>query len=503
MTDMARPDAPTTIVIAGGGTAGWMVAAALGRFLERGFRIRLVESDAIGTVGVGESTIPQIRLFNQALGLDEDAMLRACGGTFKLGIEFVGWGAPGERYMHAFGDVGRDVGLASFQHYWLRARALGQAGPLGDYSLNEITARAGRMHRGAPVTAPSIPAMPYAFHLDAGLYAGWLRRFAGARGVERSEGRIVAVERDGDSGDVAALTLESGERVAGDLFIDCTGFRGLLIEEAMGAGFESWSHWLPCDRALALPTATAAPRPYTQAVAQTAGWRWRIPLQHRTGNGHVYASAFIDDDAAAAALLAGVEEAPLDAPRQLRFAAGRRRRAWVGNIVAVGLSSGFLEPLESTSIHLVQSAISRLLKLLPGRRIPAATRAEYNRQTDVEIEGIRDFLILHYHANARPEPFWQAVRAQPLPDSLAAKIDLYRSSGQIVREREELFTEVGWLQVLEGQGLNADTWSPHADEIPERDLAEFLATIPALYRREAGRYPEVAEVIARHCAARV
>ena len=503
MTDLPSPDAPTTIVIAGGGTAGWMVAAALGRFLERGYRLRLVESDAIGTVGVGESTIPQIRLFNQALGLDEDAMLRACGGTFKLGIEVVGWGAPGERYMHAFGDVGRDVGLAPFQHYWLRARALGLAGPLGDYALNEIAARAARMHRGAPVTAASIPAMPYAFHLDAGLYAAWLRRFAGARGVERTEGRIVAVTRDGESGDVAALTLESGERVTGDLFIDCTGFRGLLIEETLGAGFESWGHWLPCDRAIALPTAAAAPHPYTQATAQTAGWRWRIPLQHRTGNGHVYASAFMDDDAATAALLAGVEEASLDEPRRLRFAAGRRRRAWVGNVVAVGLASGFLEPLESTSIHLVQSAISRLLKLLPGRRIAAATRAEYNRQTDGEIEGIRDFLILHYHLNARPEPFWQAVRAQPLPDSLRAKIELYRSSGQIVREREELFTEVGWLQVMEGQGLRADAWSPHADMIADSDLAEFLATIPALYRREAAQYPPVADVIARQCAARL
>ena len=503
MIEPSRSETPTTIVIAGGGTAGWMVAAALGRFLERGFRIRLVESDAIGTVGVGESTIPQMRLFNQALGLDEDAVLRACGGTFKLGIEFVGWSAPGERYMHAFGDVGRDVGMASFQHYWLRARGLGLAGPLGDYALNEIAARTGRMHRGAPVTGASVPAMPYAFHLDAGLYAGWLRRFAGARGVERTEGRIVAVERDGESGDVAALTLESGEQVAGDLFIDCTGFRGLLIEEALGAGFESWGHWLPCDRAIALPTAAAPPRPYTQAIAQAAGWRWRIPLQHRTGNGHVYASSFVDDDAATATLLAGVEEAPLGEPRQLRFSAGRRRRAWVGNVVAIGLSSGFLEPLESTSIHLIQSAISRLLKLLPGHRIPDATRAEYNRQTDFEIEGIRDFLILHYHLNSRPEPFWQAVRAQPLPDSLRAKIDLYRSSGQIVREHEELFTEVGWLQVLEGQGVHADAWSPHADMIPERDLTEFMTTIPALYQREAAQYPPVADVIARHCAARI
>ncbi len=496
-------DTPMRIVIAGGGTAGWMVAAALGRFLERGFHVTLVESDAIGTVGVGESTIPQMRLFNQALGLDEDAMLRAVGGTFKLGIEFVGWDAPGARYLHAFGDVGRDVGLVPFQHYWHRARALGKAGPLADYSLNAIAAREGRMHRGDPVTARAVPAMPYAYHLDAGLYAQWLRRFAGARGVERVEGRIVGVERDGEGGDVAALAMESGARIRGDLFVDCTGFRALLIEETLGAGFESWTHWLPCDRAVAVPTANAGdPVPYTQAIAQDAGWRWRIPLQHRAGNGHVYASGHVSDDEAAATLLAQVEGEPLAEPRLLRFAAGRRRRAWERNVVAVGLASGFLEPLESTSIHLVQSAISRLLKLLPNRRVAEAQRAAYNRQADLEIEGIRDFLILHYHANRRPEPFWQAMRAMALPDGLAAKIELYRATGHIVREGEELFTEVGWLQVLEGQGIAAEAHSPLADMIPEGDLAEFMATIPLLYRREAAQYPTQAAFIAKHCAAR-
>ncbi|MBV8973050.1 MAG: tryptophan 7-halogenase, partial [Sphingomonadaceae bacterium] len=279
-------DTPFRIVIAGGGTAGWMVAAAMGRFLERGFEVRLIESDAIGTVGVGESTIPQMRTFNAALGLDEDAMLRACGGTFKLGIEFVGWGAPDERYMHAFGDVGRDVGLIPFQHYWQRARALGLAGPLGAFSLNETAARAQKMHRGKPLTAPSLPGVPYAFHIDAGRYAAWLRRFAEARGVVRTEGRIVEVERAGDG--VAALRLECGDRVAGDLFIDATGFRALLIGQALGQGFDSWERWLPCDRAVAMPTASSGPLvPYTQAIAMPAGWRWRIPLQHRVGNGHV------------------------------------------------------------------------------------------------------------------------------------------------------------------------------------------------------------------------
>ncbi|SEM98660.1 tryptophan halogenase [Sphingomonas gellani] len=494
---------PVTIVIAGGGTAGWMTAAALGQFIESGYRIRLVESEEIGTVGVGEATIPQLRLFNSALGLDENAFLRATQGTFKLGIEFDGWRRPGESYLHAFGDIGRDVGLIAFQHYWLRARSLGVAGPLSHYALNDIAARAGRMHRGPAVTANTIPSLPYAFHFDAGLYAAYLRRFAEMRGVARTEGRIAHVERHGDSGDVAALHLASGERVEGDLFIDCTGFRGMLIEETMAAGFESWAHWLPCDRALALPTSNIAPPPpYTRAIARGAGWQWRIPLQHRTGNGLVYSSVHLSDDEAASALLGNLEGETLADPRPLRFTTGRRRQAWKGNVVAIGLASGFLEPLESTSIHMIQSAISRLLKFLPGRRIDPAERREYNRQTDYEIERIRDFLILHYHANERSEPFWQAMRAMPIPDTLAERIALWRGKGHIVREHEELFTEVAWFQVFAGQGVDPAGWHPLANAIPERDLGEFMETIEALYRREVGRWPAHDAFIAQHCAAR-
>ncbi|MFN3434759.1 MAG: tryptophan halogenase family protein, partial [Sphingomonas sp.] len=460
-------------------------------------------SEEIGTVGVGEATIPQIRLFNQALGLDEDAFLRATGGTFKLGIAFHGWREPGHSYMHAFGDVGRDVGLIAFQHYWLRARRLGRAKPLDAYALNEVAARAGRMHRGAPLTAATIPAMPYAFHFDAALYARMLRRFATNRGVERTEGRIASVERDGESGDVAALVLASGERIAGDLFLDCTGFRGLLIEEALETGYEDWSRWLPCDRALAVPTANVGqPLPYTRAIARAAGWQWRIPLQHRTGNGHVYCSAFTSDEAAADTLLANLEgEAQAD-PRPLRFVTGRRRRAWNRNVVAIGLASGFLEPLESTSIHLIQSAIARLVKLLPALPIRDAGRDEYNRQTDFEIERIRDFLILHYWANGRTEPFWQACRATELPDSLRAKIDLWRQTGTIVREHEELFTEDGWLQVLAGQGVEADGYHPLADQIAAGDLADYMETLELLYRREAQAMPTHAAFLAQHAAAR-
>ncbi len=496
------PETPVTIVIAGGGTAGWMTAAALGHFLGDGFRIRLVESADIGTVGVGEATIPQIRLFNAALGIDEDAFMRATQGSFKLGIEFVDWLRPGHRYMHAFGNIGRDVGLIPFQHYWLRAQAAGFAGPLSAYSLNEIVGRAGRMHRGAPLTASTIPPLPYAFHFDAGLYAAFLRRFAEARGVERQEGRITAVQRDGESGDIAHVQLESGEIITGDLFIDCSGFRGLLIEEALGTGYEDWTHWLPCDRALAVPSARAVDfTPYTRATAHAAGWQWRIPLQHRTGNGRVYCSAFTSDDDAAASLLAHLDTRALADPRPLKFTTGKRRKFWNHNVVAIGLASGFMEPLESTSIHLIQSAISRLLKLLPGKVQRAADRAEYNRQTDFEFDRIRDFLILHYWANGRDEPFWQACRSMALPDTLAAKLDLFRANGHIVREHEELFTEVGWLQVLIGQGVTPAGHHPIAGQIDEGDLREFLTTITALYDREAGRYESHAGFIARHCAA--
>lgn len=492
---------PITIVIAGGGTAGWMTAAAFARFLEVGFHIRLVESEEIGTVGVGEATIPQIRLYNEALGLDEDAFVRATQATFKLGVELDGWLEPGHRYMHAFGAIGRDVGLIPFQHYWLRARELGRAKPVDAYSLNEIAARAGRMHRGGPITARSIPPMPYAFHFDAGLFAEYLRRFAELRGVERIEGYIVDVERNGETGDVAALKLASGDRIEGDLFIDCSGFRGRLIEQALGVGYEDWTHWLPCDRALAVASARQPdPTPYTRALARPAGWQWRIPLQHRTGNGLVYCSAALSDDEAQALLLANLDAPAEGDPRPIRFVTGRSRNAWSHNVVAIGLASGFLEPIESTSIHLVQSAVSRLLKLLPGRTISDAQRAEYNRQTDFEIERIRDFLILHYWANRREEPFWRQCRAMSLPDTLRAKIELYMASGVIVREHEELFTEAGWLQVLAGQGIEARAHHPLADQIAENDLAEFMEAIEQLYRREAAAMPKHADFIAQNCA---
>jgi tryptophan halogenase len=488
-------------VIAGGGTAGWMVAAAFARLLEGGYRLRLVESDEIGTVGVGEATIPQIRLFKDALGMDEDALLKATDGTFKLGIEFVGWREPGHRYMHAFGAVGRDVGLITFQHYWLRARTMGLARSLNHYALNEVAARKGKMHRGSPLTARTIPDLPYAYHFDASLFAKTLRSFAERLGVERDEGRILGVELK-ETGDVAALALDGERRIDGDIFIDCTGFRALLIEQTLQTGFDNWSHWLPCDRALAVPSERTEPLlPYTQSIAHEAGWQWRIPLQHRTGNGLVYCSRYWSDQQAADALLASLGAAPIAEPRPLRFTAGKRRQAWNRNVIAMGLASGFLEPLESTSIHLIPSAISRLLQLLPGRTVADADRREYNRQTDFEMERIRDFLILHYTLNDRPEPFWQACRDMALPDTLARKLELFAANGRITREHEELFTEVGWLQVLIGQGAEPAGHHPIADTIDPDELAEYMRMIELLYAHEADAMPSHADFLARHCQA--
>lgn len=490
------------IVIVGGGTAGWMAAAAFARFAGRTHRITLVESDAIGTVGVGEATIPQIRLFNQALGLDEDEFLRETQGTYKLGIEFDGWLRPGHSYMHAFGSVGRGLGLLSFHHYWLRAEAEGFAAPLGDYCLNAAAAYGGRMARTAPLPGSPVPDMPYAFHFDASLYARYLRQYAEARGVTRIEGRIEDVCRNGETGLVEALRIAGDRAIAGQLFIDCSGFRGLLIEGAMAAGFEDWSGWLPCDRAVAVPSARTDPLlPYTRSTAREAGWQWRIPLQHRTGNGLVYSSQFLGDDAAAETLLANLDGAALGDPKPLRFVTGKRRRMWVGNVVAMGLAAGFMEPLESTSIHLVQTAISRLLALLPNTAFSEADITEYNRQSDFEWERIRDFLILHYRANERAGAMWAACRDMAIPDTLRHKLDVFAAHGQIFREHEELFAEAGWVQVLIGQGVRPAAIHPLAEGVPAADLQGYMADMARLLAHEAAKMPSHADFLAANAAA--
>lgn len=489
--------ASSEIVIAGGGTAGWIAAATLSRFLGRDVRIRLIESDAIAGVGVGEATIPQIHLLLQGLGIEESDILRETNATYKLGVDFDGWLEPGHRYMHAFGAVGRPAGIIPFRQLWHRARANGDAEPYGHYSLNEVVALARRM---ATVRGDNNGlSLVHAYHFDASLFAAYLRRYSEARGVERIEGRIEQVERDGESGDISALLLEGERRLTGDLFVDCTGFRSLLLGQSLGVRFKDWSSYLPCDRALAVPCARSEQfRPYTQAMARKAGWQWRIPLQHRTGNGHVYCSEFISDDEAASILLSNLDGEAQQEPRPLRFTAGQRERVWSHNCVALGLAAGFMEPIESTSIHLVQSSVARLLTFLPQQQQSgSAAREKFNQMTESEWERIRDFLVLHYKANRRAgEPFWDYCRAMAVPETLTAKIKLFEEAGIIVREEGELFTDEAWGQVMIGQGLQPRSWSPLTNSIPKNELAHFLSAIAQSYRSAAEALPAHSEFLA-------
>lgn len=487
------------IVIAGGGTAGWIAAATLARFLGDCAAITLVESDEIGTVGVGEATIPQIHNLLIGLGIDQREFLQRTNASFKLGIEFVDWLRTGTSYIHSFGQVGRGVGLIPFRQLWLRARAMGEAGDYGDYSVNVAAAR---QHRFALSEGPggTTPDLAYAYHLDATLFAAMLRDYATERGVQRIEGRIEEAIRNPETGDIVALRLSGARQVTGSLFIDCTGFRSLLLGGALGVPFEDWSHWLPCDMALAMPTVSGPVlRPYTQSIAHPAGWQWRIPLQHRTGNGHVFCSSFMSQDQAADLLVANVEGQPLADPRPIRFLTGHRREYWSHNCIGLGLAAGFMEPLESTSIHLVQSGISRLLNLLPRDLASLdAARAAFNRQSTVEWERVRDFLILHYVANERVgDPFWDHCRTIPIPPTLQEKIDLFSAAGLFIREEDELFLDDSWGQVMIGQGVMPQGWSPLADNVPGEDIFPFLASLAKSYQTRVQALPNHAAFVAR------
>lgn len=492
------------IVIVGGGTAGWMTAAALAKVLVGDFSIRLVESDEIGTVGVGESTIPHLRQLNQSLELDEYDFVRRTQATFKLGIQFVDWGRLGDAYIHSFGLLGRDRALLPFHQYWLKAHLAGKVADIGPYCLNAVAALRGRFMR-PPDLGPDSPlsGIAYAYQLDAGLYARYLREFAERRGVRRTEGRVREVVLRPEDGFIDAVVLASGERIAGELFIDCSGFRGLLIEQGLHAGFEDWSHWLPCDRALAVPCASSGPpTPYTRATAREAGWQWRIPLQHRVGNGYVYSSAHISDEAARDRLMGHLEGAALAEPKPLRFVAGMRKKAWVRNCVALGLAGGFMEPLESTSIHLVQSGITRLLSFFPDQGFDPVLIERYNQKSAVEWQHIRDFLILHYHATQRSDTdFWKDCRAMRIPDRLQAYIELFRRSGRFYREDEELFGQISWVQVMLGQGITPRAYHPLVDLISEAQLDEFLGNVRHVIGRCAEAMPLHEKFIAKHCAA--
>ncbi len=469
------------IVIVGGGTAGWMTAAALARVIgTRHHDITLVESDEIGTVGVGEATIPAIKTFNELLGLDEDEFVRETNGTYKLGIEFVDWRIPGSKYFHPFGIFGADLNGIAFQHYWMRFRAMGGTSDLGRFNIETEAARVGRFGRTS-LRETHLPQVNYAFQFDAALYAAHLRRYAEKLGAVRIEGKVVSVSQDAETGYITQVELADGQVIAGDLFVDCSGFRAVLIGETLKTEFEDWSRWLPVNRAAAVPCErTEDPVPFTRCTAREAGWQWRIPLQHRTGNGYVFCNDFIGEDAAAAKLLTRLDGTPQADPRILKFTTGHRRRYWVKNCVAIGLSSGFLEPLESTSIHLSQACILRLISSFPRNGIDPKVVALFNDQMDGLYSNIRDFIIAHYAVTDREDTdFWAYCKHMSLPDSLRERLDLFAAHGAVPVGPGELFRDLSWFAVLTGQGLMPRSYHPAADALSDEQVRLHLAQVRA------------------------
>ena len=489
----------TRVVVLGGGTAGWMTAAGLARLLPRDVAVTLVESEDIGIVGVGEATLPHIRAFVQRLGIPEAEFMRATHATYKLGIDFRDFGRIGESYIHPFGSFGEELAGVGFHHWWLQMRAAGKAEELGAYSLAVAMAKANRF-RTPDEGAGLGSTFGYAYQFDATLFGPFMREFGIANGVTRVEGRVTEVERDGEGGDVTALILEEGRRLEGDFFVDCSGFRSLLIGDAMGEEWEDWTHWLPCDRAAAMPCehVPGEPlRPYTTATAMPAGWRWQIPLQHRMGNGYVFSSAHVSEDEACEAIRSAAEGAPLQEPRILRFRPGRRKRSWSGNVVGVGLSSGFLEPLESTSIYLAQMAITYLIELFPeGGKADPRDRDEFNRLVDLEYDRIRDFLILHYHATTRDDSeFWNHVRTMTVPDSLADKMELWRKAGRVEKYSDGLFYDASWIAVYLGQGMVPERHDARAAVPDAEQVRRAMATLRRAIDAEVSASPSHADYL--------
>jgi tryptophan halogenase len=495
------------IVIVGGGTAGWMAAAPLSLVLlghaHRPCEIVLVESPELGTIGVGEATLPSIRYYNQILGLDGVEFVRRTQATFKLGIEFKDWGRVGHRFFHGFGGFGPQMQNRSSFTYWLRLNRDGGVPSYEDFSTATVMARQNRFTPPSGETPSAHNAYSYAFHFDAGLYAAYLREYAMRRGTQRIEGTIVDVELRPEDGFVAAVKLRDGRRIDGDLFIDCSGFRGLLIDGAMKSGFEDWSAWLPCNSALAVPCAKADRlTPYTTSTARSAGWQWRIPLQHRTGNGHVYCNDFISDDEAARVLLDHLDGEALDSPRQLRFTTGRRREAWVKNVVAVGLASGFLEPLESTSIQLIMDGVGSLVELFPDRDFQPGLAAEYNRKMARQYESIRDFIILHYKLNERDDSeFWRHCAAMPIPDTLRHQMELFRESGRVCILDRESFEEASWISIMFGLGLAPKKHDPFADLVDEAALRTHFKRLREAIAGTVAGMPDHGAFIERYAKA--
>lgn len=484
-------------MITGGGTAGWVTAAALAQQFGQLLDLTLVESEEIGTVGVGEATFPSILAFHRLLDLDEREFMRAAKASFKLGISFENWGGLGDRYMHAFGTIGRSTWMGDFQHFWLAAREEGFGGELGDYCFERKAAEQGKFAFSDKMQ------INYAYHFDAGLYAAFLRARSEKQGVKRVEGKIARVEQHGESGNVTALVLESGERVAGDLFVDCTGFRGLLIEQTLNAGFEDYSHWLRTDRAFAVQTPLGEQiPPYTRAIARQAGWQWRIPLQHRVGNGLVYCSDYLSEDEARATLLANLDGDPLFEPRLLKFKAGRRMKAWHKNVVSIGLSSGFIEPLESTSIHLIQIGVTRLMQLFPFSGITQALINRYNNQSRIEYERIRDFIILHYKLTERDDTaFWRDCASLEIPDTLAERIELFRESALAYQATDEMFRVESWMQVMLGQRLRPRGYHHMGRMLGPERLKRALETLAGSISGAVEKMPTHREFLTAYCGA--
>lgn len=500
---------PLRIVIVGGGTAGWMTAAAFASIYGPAQRhLRLIESSEIGIVGVGEATLPHIRFFNRRIGIDERELMARTQATFKLGIEFVDWARVGDRYIHPFGAYGTRLAGIPFHHFWLRRRAAGDATDISDYSLPVVAAQADRFALPAEDQTDVMSTFGYAFQFDASLYAQYLRGFSEARGVQRTDGKIVDVKLRTEDGWVESVRLASGEVVSGDLFIDCSGFRGLLIEQALKTGYDEWTHWLPCDRAMAVPCENSGPlTPYTRATAREAGWQWRIPLQHRMGNGYVYSSQFISDDEAATRLLSRLDGKALADPRPLRFTAGRRKLTWNRNVVGIGLAGGFLEPLESTSIYLIQIAITQLIDYLTEETMTRArfdprVVAAYNRWMEMEYDRVRDFLILHYHAIERDDaPIWNYCRNMPIPDSLKHKMELFRTRGHVITYKDGLFLEPSWLAVYLGQRVVPSGYDPRADALDAGEVESQLSLIRERVQRAVGSMPSHEAFLQRYCPA--
>ncbi len=492
------------IVIVGGGSAGWMTAAALSSLLDpKDVSITLVESDEIGAIGVGEATIPDILNFNRILGVREDEFMKATQATFKLGIEFVDWGRKGDVYFHPFGQHGVDMKGIDFHQFWMHSRAGGNERPIQQYSLCAVAAKQNKFALPDPDPRSVLSQLRYAYHFDATLYARFLRQYAETRGVRRVEGKIEQVLQTPETGFIAGLKLENGETVSGEFFFDCTGFRALLSEKTLGVPLVDWRHWLPCDSALAVACRHSGPlTPHTRSTAKTAGWQWRIPTQHRTGNGHIYCREFISDDEAASVLLEGLDGEALGSPRQLRFTTGHRKEFWSKNCVAIGLSAGFLEPLESTSIYLIQEGISRFISLFPNATLPQVVRDEYNRHMRTEFEQVRDFIILHYYATQRDDsPFWTYCRTMDIPDSLKGKIELFREAGRVFRYEEELFTRPSWVAVFLGQHIVPQSHDPIVSTLPYGEVTHSIESMRTAMESAAARMPTHEEFLARYCPA--